>query len=64
MRFRRGGSEEQRRPLVSCCSVSISLSCCSLPAVVGLVLTGLLIWLGLRFGQDEMRKRRVDVEIS
>ncbi|MEZ4522783.1 MAG: hypothetical protein R3A46_14220 [Thermomicrobiales bacterium] len=58
MRFRRGESDERSRPVFSCCSVSISISCCSLPAFFGLVLTGLLVWLGLRFGQDEIRKRR------
>ena len=49
---------KQERPLLSCCSVSISISCCSLPAFVGLALTALLIWLGMRAGQEEMIRRQ------
>ena len=60
MRFRREKPDERSRPALSCCSVSISISCCSLPAVIGLVVAGVLLWLGLRFGQDEMRRRRLD----
>ncbi len=58
-RFWRGKTDE-RRPLLNCCSVSISISCCSLPAAIGLALAAVLIWLGIRSGLDEQRKRRLE----
>jgi hypothetical protein len=62
-RFWRAKTAE-RRPILNCCSVSISISCCSLPAAVGLALAGLLVWLGLRYRGEELRKRSVATEAS
>ena len=54
-RFWRADAAE-RRPLLNCCSVSVSISCCSLPAVGGVLVTAVLIWLGLRFSEAARRR--------
>ncbi len=59
MRFRKNESEDTR-PAFSCCSVSLSISCCSLPSMAALLLLALVAWLGVRYGRDELMTWRRD----
>ncbi len=41
----------RQQPLVNCCSVSVSISCCSLPVFAALVAGVVLLILAARTGQ-------------